>query len=105
MDFEGHFLMGNSSGTLMGSLYGTLTRNLLGTLMGNFDLNLRGTLTGNSMGTLMGKPSNCHLHPFFAVNMTIRLVEIYVSAIVDLLNIQARFNKFVPFGKCPYLQQ
>ena len=55
-------LMGNSRGTLMGNFDGTLTRNLLRTLMGNFDWNL------------MGKPSNFHLHPFFFVNMTIRLV-------------------------------
>ena len=72
-------LTGNSRGTLMGNFYGTLLRNLLETLLGNFDWNLRGTLTGNSMGTLMRKPSNCHLHPFFAVNVTIRFVEIYIS--------------------------
>ena len=54
-------------GKLDGEFKGDLDKNLRWTL--------RGTLTGNSMGTLMRKPSNCHLHPFFALNVTVRFVD------------------------------
>ena len=71
---DGEF-KGDLDKNLRWTLRGTLMGNSRGTLMGNFDWNLGGTLMGNSMGTLMRKPSNCHLHPFFALNVTVRFVD------------------------------